>query len=177
MPFEMPCLRNSLRTRAASGHRRVWLRSPTRSWLLSVRPPAPMAERMGRPSSTAVRMRATLQVMESMASMTTSGRGVSSSGRVSVWMNVTRGSTSQSGLMSRTRAAATSALGVPRVERRAKSWRFRLLGPTTSWSTRRRCPTPARARASTAKDPTPPSPNTTTRAWARRASAASPSSS
>ena len=61
-----------------------------------------------------------------------------------------RTSISKSGLMSLSRAAITSALGLPSVECSAGSWRLRLLRLTTSASTNVIRPTPARAISSAA---------------------------
>ena len=60
------------------------------------------------------------------------------------------GYTTVSGSMSRTRAAATSALYCPTVEVRAHSWRLMLDTDTVSWSTSVNVPTPLRARHSAA---------------------------
>ena len=69
------------------------------------------------------------------------------------------------------RAAMASTLYCPSVERSATSWRLRLEGATVSLSTSVSAPTPLRARTSAAWPPTPPMPNTATRA-ARSASSA-----
>ena len=57
--------------------------------------------------------------------------------------------TCAAGLIAAIRSFATSALRRPIVSQVAKSWRFMLLGWTTSKSTRRKRPTPERASAST----------------------------
>jgi len=79
------------------------------------------------PRRTQAASSSTLEERESMASMARSGSGSSSVSTVAASMKARRGSTRQSGLMSRIRAAATSTLGRPRVECRANSWRLRLV--------------------------------------------------
>ena len=89
--------------------------------------------------------------------------------------NVSMAVTWISGLMSKTRSRINHAFFWPWVLDNACSCRFRLVGSTTSPSTRVRRPTPDRARNSTAKLPTPPRPTTNTCAACSRERASSPS--
>mmetsp|Transcript_10716 Transcript_10716/g.33875 ORF Transcript_10716/g.33875 Transcript_10716/m.33875 type:complete len:214 (+) Transcript_10716:985-1626(+) len=82
--------------------------------------------------------------------------------------------TAQSGLISATRCSSSRAFERPTVEARAWICRFVLLMHSSSRSTRTSAPTPERASASTAHDPTPPRPTTTTREDLSRSGAASP---
>ena len=86
-----------------------------------------------------------------MASTTKSGRASSISvAAFSLSIYCTRRCILASGLMSWKRSAKRSAFGLPRVERRAISWRLRLLGATVSASMSVSSPTPLRASISAA---------------------------
>ena len=96
------------------------------------------------------RRNSTFGVSESIASTAKSKRVSSRRSMPSPWRNSTRGRKVPAGLISRIRSATTSALGRPRVEVSAGSWRLQLVSSKRSPSTRVRVPIPARASCSAA---------------------------
>ena len=78
------------------------------------------------------------------------------------------------GLISRHISRITSIFRRPIVLWNAMTWRFTLLGDTTSRSMSTKRPTPPRTSASTQLEPTPPNPSTMTVAFARRSMPSSP---
>ncbi len=80
------------------------------------------------------------------------------------------------GLISSIRVFITSVFLRPTVFTVAIIWRFMLLSQTLSASIKSNAPTPLRARASQTYPPTPPMPNTATRAFLNLSIAASPKS-
>ena len=125
---------------------------------ISVFNAAPILEIIGICCAFAHWYNATLDSTVSIASMMISGLQF---GILFVSKNILKTSTWISGFISLTRCMAILTLGCPIVEFNAKSCRFILDSSITSKSTKIKCPTPVRANASIAKDPTAPQPTTT----------------
>ncbi|MNF95197.1 hypothetical protein D3C84_779380 [compost metagenome] len=111
---------------------------------------------------------AALALTLSMQSITQSMFGVMYSAMVSRVTKSGTACTVQSGLIPRRRSAITSTLGLPTVLSSACNWRLALLTQTSSRSNSDISPTPQRAMASAAQEPTPPTPTIATWAAFRR---------
>jgi hypothetical protein len=83
------------------------------------------------------------------------------------------------GLLEQLLACALRTLNVAARDARStaneRTWRWRLLSSTSSWSAMPSLPTPAAARYSSAGEPSPPAPTTSTAAWLIRSWPAAPS--
>ena len=171
----IPAFRSPFRTFFARGHPCTSSSTPARTAVGSLRRAAPILEITGMLCDKQAHISDTLSHKESIASTTTSGLGLRIDKTFSSLIRTSKASTWQAGAISWIRSVAISAFGLPIVECSANSWRLMLEGSTRSKSTIRSRPTPERARASAAKEPTAPRPATMTRAPARRARASCPS--
>ena len=120
------------------------------------------------PATADDRNRVCSPIRESMASMMTSGSADSSFSALEAVQKLLMGMTSASGLISRRRVAMVSVLDCPIVDANACICRLVLVMQRSSISIRMIVPTPDRARASAAQEPTPPMPTTAMRALLRR---------
>jgi len=124
-----------------------------------------MLETTSMPSCLALTIRFIFELSPSIASTTTSIFLDRRSSRLWALINELWISILQPGLISLTLSQASFAFLLPMVECRAKSWRLIFVASTLSKSIRCKFPTPVRARASNANDPTAPRPKTATVAF------------